>query len=92
MNDIEAKAKVIAEGIIKKDPKYEKILQGLITKAQSKKDPESLELLQMVQKLLQTQQMTPAYGKGRKICNCPSKLAKQGGKLVIVDCHGQIIR
>lgn len=33
MNDIEAKAKVIAEGIIKKDPKYEKILQGLITKA-----------------------------------------------------------
>ena len=25
-------------------------------------------------------------------CNCPSKLAKQGGKLVIVDCHGQILR
>ena len=25
-------------------------------------------------------------------CNCPSKLARQGGKLVIVDCHGQIIR
>ena len=92
---------ILRDLLLKDDPAVVPALQQLtqIAAGKGKEASEAQKVLSELDRLMGMQNNATApiefAKKGttfKSNCNCPSRLAKQGGKLVIVDCHGQIIR
>ena len=95
------RAQVLLSLMQKNDPAVTAALQQLATIAsgKGKEAKDADEVLKLVdlgmQGIIGPETSVQFAKKGttfKSNCNCPSRLARQGGKLVIVDCRGQIIR
>lgn len=95
------RAQVLLTLMQKRDPAVTPALEQLakIASGKNKEAKDAEEVLKLVDKGIQgliSPEAPVQFAKRgttfKSNCNCPSRLARQGGKLVIVDCRGQIIR